>query len=106
MSRNRIYLPLFFFFLVAAFLACVRLLVPADFVPACFFPNTLSQFFENSGLGPERTIGPDIAWQLLKKSVGGYHVCTLKDISFYEAEIASQAPRSGREGPRGHRGKE
>jgi hypothetical protein len=27
-----------------------------------FLPlNTLSQFFENSGLGPERTIGPDMA---------------------------------------------
>jgi hypothetical protein len=33
--------------------------VPADFLPAGL-PNTLSHLAENSGDGPERTIGPPI----------------------------------------------
>ncbi len=54
------YLPAFFFFLGADFLALVAVAgFDAVLVPD-FLPKTLSQFFENSGLGPERTIGPDI----------------------------------------------
>jgi hypothetical protein len=49
----------YFFFFLTAFLAGEA----AAFVAALadFLPKTLSQFLENSGLGPERTIGPDIA---------------------------------------------
>jgi hypothetical protein len=63
---NRIYLPLLLAFLPAAFLADFTAGFFAAFLPTVaadppdFFPNTLSQFLENSGLGPERTIGPDI----------------------------------------------
>ena len=45
----------FFFFFACAAVADVLTVDLADFLL-----KTLSQFFVNSGLGPERTIGPDI----------------------------------------------
>jgi hypothetical protein len=45
----------FFFFFFAVFVTGV---LAVDLIG--FLLNTLSQFFVNSGLGPERTIGPDM----------------------------------------------
>ncbi|HEY4310645.1 MAG TPA: hypothetical protein VGN12_14440 [Pirellulales bacterium] len=64
--------PSYFFFFSAFLTAFAGALALADFAAGLagfagalapfFLPlNTLSQFFENSGLGPERTIGPDMA---------------------------------------------
>jgi hypothetical protein len=48
---------LFFFFFAIFFEVVVA---AAFFFADFFFSNTLSQFDEYSGVGPERTIGPDI----------------------------------------------
>jgi hypothetical protein len=61
-------LPVCFFFGadLAGLAAALAGFLVADFAPAAdafpadFFAKTLSQFLVNSGLGPERTIGPDI----------------------------------------------
>jgi hypothetical protein len=47
----------FFFFFLMVFAAVV---LAVDLTG--FLLKTLSQFFVNSGLGPERTIGPDMAF--------------------------------------------
>ena len=47
----------FFFFFFAVFVANVLAVALAGFLL-----KTLSQFFVNSGLGPERTIGPDMVF--------------------------------------------
>ena len=58
------YLPDFFFFFAGlAFLAAVAVDLDFDFLEA----KTLSQLSEYSLLGPERTIGPDIAEEAPEK---------------------------------------
>ena len=51
-----------YFLLLADFFVLTDLVVglTAAFVAAFFVPNTVSQFFENSGVGAVRTMGPDI----------------------------------------------
>lgn len=59
--------PDYFFLPFLAFLAAFFAALGAAFLAldlaglaAFFLPNTFSQFFENVGVGPVRTIGPDI----------------------------------------------
>jgi hypothetical protein len=52
---REVYGYFFFFFFFVVFVTCV---LAVDL--SGFLLKTLSQFFVNSGLGPERTIGPDM----------------------------------------------
>lgn len=61
---------LYFLLLLAGLFFLTDLVVglAVTFLAAFFSPNTVSQFFENSGVGAVRTMGPDIVILFLRES--------------------------------------